>query len=123
MNRIALTENQAEEMYNQINAYYLFLQCAENVDKCFFAQIKFWNPTMNNHLRKARESTSTLLQDFNRHFRPINHDTVHYEAPAELYRAMEFLSRKSPDVISQIMDELEGSEREATAPHEHLTAS
>ena len=123
MNRISLTQQQAEEMYYQINAYYLFLQCAENVDKCFFAPIKFWNPTMNNHLRKARESTSALLQGFNRHFRPKDSDTVQYDAPAELFRAMDFLSRKSPEVISQIMDELVASEREATAPQEHLTGS
>ncbi len=123
MNRVELTEDQAEEMYYQINAYYLFLQCAENVDKCFFAPIKFWNPTMNNHLRKARESTAALLQGINRHFRPKDSDIVQYETPAELFRAMDFLSRKTPEVISQIMDELEASEREATEPNEHLTAS
>lgn len=41
MKQVHLTQDQAEEMYYQINAYYLFLQCAENVDKCFFEPIKF----------------------------------------------------------------------------------
>lgn len=113
MNRVELTEKQAEEMYYQINSYFLFLQCADNIDKTMFAKLKFWTPTMNNHLRKARESTATLLREFAAHFRPKDEDFVKYEVPAELYRAMDFLSRLSPEVIGQIMDELESSQREA----------
>lgn len=111
MNQVHLTQSQAEEMYCQINAYYLFLQCAENVDKCLFVPIKFWNPVMNNHMRKARESTSFLLAEFRKHFRPKDNDTVQFEAPAELYRAMDFFSRLSPETISEIMDNLESEKK------------
>lgn len=105
--KVSLTRDQAEEMYYQINSYYLFLQCAENVDKTMFGRLKFWNPSMNNHLRRARESMAALLREFHQHFRPIDHDTVKYDAPAELYRAMEYFSRLHPDRISEVMDALE----------------
>lgn len=111
MNQIHLTQDQAEEMYYQINAYYLFLQCAENVDKCFFEPIKFWNPLMNNHLRKARESSEFLLKEFGKHFKPKDNDAVQFEAPAELYRAMDFFSRLAPETISDIMDNLEEEQK------------
>ncbi|EFK57329.1 Uncharacterised protein [Sphingobacterium spiritivorum] len=111
MNQVHLTQDQAEEMYYQINAYYLFLQCAENVDKCFFEPIKFWNPLMNNHLRKARESSVFLLKEFRKHFKPKDNDTVQFEAPAELYRAMDFFSRLAPETISDIMDNLEAEHK------------
>lgn len=112
MNRVSLTQSQAEEMYYQINAYYLFLQCAENVDKTMFARLKFWNPTMNNHLRKARESTATLLQQFHQHFRAKDSDIVQYDAPAELYRVMDYFSRLHPDQISEVMDTIENEQKQ-----------
>ncbi|WP_411973352.1 hypothetical protein ACLCDV_07880 [Sphingobacterium sp. Lzh-3] len=62
---------------------------------------------MNNHLRKARESSAFLLKEFRRHFSPRDNDTVQFEAPAELYRAMDFFSRLAPETISDIMDNLE----------------
>ena len=109
-NQVHLTQAQAEEMYYQINAYYLFLQCAENVDKCFFVPIKFWSPTLNNHMRKARESSEFLLKEFGKHFKPKDNDAVQFEAPAELYRAMDFFSRLAPGTISDIMDNLEAEQ-------------
>jgi hypothetical protein len=115
MNRVALTQSQAEEMYYQINAYYLFLQCAENIDKTMFARLRFWNPAMNNHLRKARESTATLLKEFHRHFRAKDNDIVQFEAPAELYRVMDYFSRLHPDQIAEVMDGIEKHEKQKSA--------
>lgn len=107
--KISMTKEQATEMYYNINSYYLFLQSADNVDKCFFAPIKFWNSSMNNHLRKARESVKVLLDSFNQHFKPKDNDLVKYEAPAELFRVLDFFSRLAPEAISDIMNELEKS--------------
>ena len=104
--KIELTKEQAEEMYYNINSYYLFLQCASNIDKTMFGRLKFWNPTMNNHLRKARESVSILLQDFQAHFKAKDVDLVQYDAPSELYEAMEYLSRLHPDKIKEILHNL-----------------
>ena len=106
---IQMSENDAREMYYQINQYFLFLQSAENVDKCFFDKLKFWNPSMNNHLRKARESVNELLKGFNNHFKPLDSDLVKYEAPSELYRVMDFFSRLNLEVINEVMDDLERS--------------
>lgn len=105
--KITMSKEQATEMYYQINSYYLFLQSAVNVDKCFFVPIKFWNGQMNMELNRARNSAKFLLDKFNQHFKPKDNDLVQYEAPSELYRVMDFFSRLSPDSISQIMDELE----------------
>ena len=61
---------------------------------------------MNNHLRKARESVGQLMNEFNRAFRAKDVDIVEYDAPAELFDAMEFLSRKSPEQINEILNKL-----------------
>ncbi|QQT36590.1 hypothetical protein U0038_17635 [Sphingobacterium spiritivorum] len=66
---------------------------------------------MNNHLRKARESSVFLLKEFRKHFKPKDNDTVQFEAPAELYRAMDFFSRLAPETISDIMDNLEAEHK------------
>src|SRR5690606_11846958 len=100
--KIELTKEQAEEMYYNINSYFLFLRCSEMVDKTMFNRLKFSNPSMNNHLRKARESVGQLMSEFNRYFRPKESDVVNYDAPSELFDAMEFLSRKSPEQINEI---------------------
>src|SRR5690606_5904340 len=99
---IELTKEQAQEMYFNINSYYLFLQCAESVDKTMFDRLKFWNGRMDNHLRRARQSIGELMKEFNRSFKAKDVDLIHYDAPAELYEAMEYLSRLHPDKIREI---------------------
>lgn len=99
---IELTKEQAQEMYYNINSYFLFLQCAENVDKVYFDRLKFWNGRMDNHLRRARQSLSELMKEFNKSFKAKDVDLIHYDAPAELYEAMEYLSRLHPDRIREI---------------------
>ena len=106
MRKIQLSKEQAEEMYYNINSYYLFLQCAENINKTMFGRLKFWDGAMNNHLRRARESVSILLQDFHTHFRAKDVDIVKYDAPSELYEAMDYLSRLHPDKIKEIIHNL-----------------
>lgn len=105
--RVTLTEEQAKEMYYNINSYFLFLQCAENVDKVYFDRLKFWSPIMNNHLRKGRESVSALMTQFNSQFKAIDEDIVKYDAPGELHAAMEVLSRMHPDKIREILDKID----------------
>lgn len=105
---VEMTKEQAQEMYYNINSYYLFLQSAENVDKTMFGRLRFWNPIMNNHLRKARQSIGVLMSEFNKHFRAKDVDLIHYDAPSELYEAMEFLSRQHPDKIREIINNLKG---------------
>ena len=106
--RITLTEDQAKEMYYNINSYFLFLQCAENVDKVYFDRLKFWSPIMNNHLSRARRSVATLMTEFNRAFKAVDEDKVLYDTPSELYRAMEMFSRMPVEKIKQILDDIEG---------------
>lgn len=110
--KIELTESQAKEMYYNINSFYLFLQSAENIDKCFFDQLKFWNPTLNNHMGTARRSIGFIKDSFNNHFNPKDNDLVQYEAPAELHRVMDFFVRLAPETISEIMDQLENKRDE-----------
>lgn len=103
MTKVELSEQQASEMYYNINSYFLFLTCAQNVDKTMFGRLKFWSPTMNNHLRKARQSVEVLMQEFNKQFKAIDEDIVMYDAPAELHEAMDYLSRLTPEEISAKM--------------------
>lgn len=103
---IELTKEQAQEMYFNIHSYYLFLQCAESVDKSMFARLKFWNPIMNNHLRRARQSIGELMREFNRSFKAKDVDLIHYDAPAELFEAMEYLSRLPPKEINEAIRNL-----------------
>lgn len=110
--KINLTEQQAKEMYYNINSYFLFLQCAENVDKVYFERLKFWSPIMNNHLKKARESVKVLMSEFNKQFKAIDEDVVKYDAPAELYRAIEILSRMHPKKISEFLDKIENESKD-----------
>ena len=107
MGKIELTPEQAKQLYLNINAYYLHIKCAENIDKVFFKRLKFWNPTINNHLTRARKSVEVLLQEFDRHFAPKDSDIVQYELPAEMYRVMEFFANLAPDTINEIMTQLE----------------
>lgn len=107
--RIILTEGQAKEMYYNINSYFLFLQCAENVDKVYFDKLKFWNSTMNNHLGRARRSVATLMTEFNRAFKAVDEDKVLYDTPSELYRAMEMFSRMPVEKVKQILDDIENT--------------
>ena len=104
---IELTKEQAQEMYYNINSYFLFLQCAENVDKVYFDRLKFWNPALNNHLRLARRSVATLMTEFNKAFRAVDEDKVMYDIPSELYRAMDMFSRMPVERIKQILDDIE----------------
>lgn len=103
---VELTKEQAQEMYFNIHSYYLFLQCAESVDKTMFGRLKFWNPVMNNHLRRARQSVGELMMEFNRSFKAKDVDLIHYDAPAELFEAMEYLSKLPPDKIKESVDQL-----------------
>lgn len=105
--RITLTEEQAKEMYYNINSYFLFLQCAENIDKVYFDKLKFWNSTMNNHLGRARRSVATLMTEFNRAFRAVDEDKVLYDTPSELYRAMEIFSRMPVEKVKKILDDID----------------
>jgi len=99
--KIELTKEQAEEMYYNINSYFLFLRCAEMIDKTTFSNLKFWSPIMNNHLRKASQSIKQLMLEFNRHFKAKDVDIVEYDAPSELFEAMEYLSRLHPNEIEE----------------------
>lgn len=112
MAKVELTPEQAKHLYLNINALFLHLQCAENIDKVFFKRLKFWNPTMNNHLARARQSVEVLLQEFDRHFAPKDSDIVQYELPAEMYRVMEFFANLAPDTINEIMTQLEEQQNE-----------
>lgn len=105
--RITLTEQRAKEMYYNINSYFLFLQCAENIDKVYFNRLKFWNSTMNNHLGRARRSVAVLMTEFNKAFKAVDEDKVLYDTPSELYRAMEMFSRMPVERIKRILDDIE----------------
>lgn len=107
---IELTKEDAQEMYFNIHSYYLFLQCAESVDKSMFGRLKFWNPVMNNHLRRARQSVGELMKEFNRSFKAKDVDLIHYDAPSELFEAMEYLSRLHPDKIKEITERIKSDE-------------
>lgn len=100
--KINLTEEQASELYYNINTYYLSLRMAEITDKFYFDKLKFWTPTMNNHLRKARLSIEELMVEFNRQFKAVDSDIVDYDAPTELLEIMQILSRKSPQELEKI---------------------
>jgi uncharacterized protein (UPF0216 family) len=101
MTKLNLTAEQAEKMYYNIHLYFLLIRCAEMVDQSMFKRLKFSNPTMNNHLRKARQSLGQLMMEFNKAFRAKDEDIVHYDAPSELFEAMEYLSRLTPDQIRE----------------------
>ena len=105
--KISLSEEQAKEMYYNINSYFLFIKCAENVPKVYFENLKFWNPIINNHLRRAKSSVEALMQEFNKTFRAIDTDVVEYDAPGELDRAMQLLSRMHPDKITEVLNKIE----------------
>lgn len=101
--KITLTEKDAENLYYSINHYYISIRMAEMIDKTAFSNLKFWSPSMNNHLRKARESMGQLMFEFNRCFRPKGDsvDVVEYDAPSALFEAMEYLSRLHPNEIEE----------------------
>lgn len=105
--KISLSEEQAREMYYNINSYFLFIKCSENVPKVYFENLKFWNSSMNNHLRRAKSSVEALMQEFNKTFRAIDTDVVEYDAPGELDRAMQLLSRMHPDKITEVLNKIE----------------
>lgn len=105
--KISLSKEQAEEMYYNINNFKLFLNGAEQIDKCFFGNVRFWTPTLNQHLKRSRESIEFIQNEFNRHFKPIDNDLVEFEAPSSLYRVLDFFGRLHPDNINIIMDDLE----------------
>lgn len=105
--KISLSKEQAEEMYYNINNFKLFLNGAEQIDKCFFKPIRFWTPTLNQHLKRSRESIDFIQREFNRQFKPIDNDLIEFEAPSSLYRVLDFFGRLHPDNINVIMDDLE----------------
>lgn len=107
MTKLELTPQQASDLYLNINKYYLFVRSAENLDKCFFYNLKFWNPVMNNHLKRARQSVGALMTEFNKHFSPKDSDVVQYDLPSEMYRVVDFFSTLMPDQINEIMTQLE----------------
>lgn len=108
--KIELTKEQAEELYYSINSYYLFIRCADMVNKTMFGNLKFWSPTMNNHLRKARESTQVLLGEFNKVFRAKDTDVVEYDAPAALFEVLEYISRMPPEQIEETLKNIKDYE-------------
>lgn len=108
MAKVELSKEQARELYYNINSYYVFLKAASNVDKSYFENLKFWLPTMNNHLKKARESICALLSEFNKQLKAIDSDNVDYEAPGGLYDLLSVASRLNPNKIKEITDELSG---------------
>lgn len=110
MRKINLTEEQAHEMYYNINSYYLFLRSAESVDKLYFEKVKFWNPVMNQHLKRARESIGVLMSEFNKTFKAKDTDVVEYDAPAELMEVMTYFSRLHPEDINRIMNKIKKDE-------------
>lgn len=112
MRKINLTEEEAREMYYNINNLKLFLNGAEQIDKCHFKPIKFWNPTLNNHMKKARESIEYIQKEFNNHFKPLDNDLIEYDSPSELYRVLDFFGRLHPDNIDKIMTQLENDKLE-----------
>lgn len=101
MIKTQMTKDQANEMYYTINSYYVFLRAAENIDKSVFARLKFFNPIMNQHLKRARQSVHALMAEFNKRFKSVETDVLDYDAPAELYEAVEYLSRLHPEEIAK----------------------
>jgi len=101
--KIELTKEQAEELYYNINSYFLALRMAEMIDKTMFSHLKFGTPSMNNHLRKARESIKALLGEFNKVFRAKDTDVVEYDAPASLFEVLEYFSRMPPEQIEETL--------------------
>lgn len=110
MRKINLTEEQASEMYYNINSYYLFLRSAESVDKMYFEKVKFWSTAMNQHLSRARQSIGVLMTEFNKVFKAKDTDVVDFEAPSELMEAMTYLSRLHPEDINRIMNKIKEDE-------------
>lgn len=107
MKKIHLTEEQAKELYYNINNFKLFLNGADQIDKCHFKLLKFWNPTLNNHMAKARQSIEFIQREFDRYFKPIDNDLIEFDAPSELNRVLDFFGRLHPDNIDKIMTQLE----------------
>ena len=101
-NVVHMSREKAEELYFNINSYYIGLQVVDSVDKMYFDKFKFWNSRMDNHLRRARQSIGELLREFNRELKAVDTDMVDYEAPAELLVAIQELSRLHPDKIREI---------------------
>lgn len=107
MEKIHLTENQARELYYNINNFKLFLNGAEQVDKCYFNSVKFWTPTLNNHMSRARQSIEYIQKEFDKHFKPKDNDLIEFDAPSELFRVLDFFGRLHPSNIDKIMTKLE----------------
>lgn len=104
--KIELTKEQAEELYYNINSFYLALRMAEMIDKTMFGRLKFGKPSMNNHLRKARESIQALLGEFNKVFRAKNVDEIEYDIPAALFEVLEYFSRMHPEQIEETLKKI-----------------
>ncbi len=107
MKKINLTEDQARELYYNINNFKLFLNGAEQLDKCHFKSVKFWTPVLNNHMTRARQSVEYIQREFDKHFKPKDNDLIEFDAPSELNRVLEFFGRLHPDNIDKIMTKLE----------------
>lgn len=104
--KINLTQEEAKEFYYNINSYYVSLKMAENVDKFYFDKLKFWSPTMNNHLSRARNSIKELLSEFNKQFKAVDSDIVDYDTPSELLELMQIVSRMNPEKIREIKESI-----------------
>lgn len=107
MRKVEMTKEQAAEMFYNVNSYYVFLKAAENVDKVFFGQLKFWNATMNKDLIGARYRVSRLLDEFNKEFKAVDTDVIDYEYPGELYEALQLLSRLNVEEIKNFLNILQ----------------
>lgn len=75
-----------------------------------FGNLKFWSPSMNNHIRKASQSIEQLMLEFNRHFKAKDSDIVNYNAPGELYSVMEYFSRMPPEQIEETLKNIKNYE-------------
>lgn len=106
MAKVELSKDQARELYYNINSYYVSLKMADNVDKFYFDKLKFWSPTMNNHLSRARNSIKELLSEFNKQFKAVDSDIVDYDTPSELLELMQMVSRMSPEKIREIKESI-----------------
>lgn len=75
-----------------------------------FSHLKFGTPSMNNHIRKARESIKALLGEFNKVFRAKDTDIVEYDAPAALFDVLEYFSRIHPEQIEENLKKIKDYE-------------
>ena len=81
---------------------------------------KFKSPSINNHVRRIKESLERVKIELTFLANPIDRDHLQYAHATEIYRLFKYFATMSTDQLSEIMDAYEQFDKE-NPPTESFT--